>query len=488
MRVIQQRAWLARMFVVWGVLLFDLHALYGTEMPRVIFVRVDEATADFFDDTPSPLDYAAFLKNIQKHGPRCVGMVDLLRWPQVAPEILNGLIREAKSLNVVYAAMLDNDAPDTDLAKSLRAFPQDFLATGDLGLLASFKSVSRLPDEGLLENSAAGFTIIDFGVDVNVTASGIEVPLVARGPNSELALSLPMLIAGQALGLSWNTVSINIGTALQLGDGTEPIPLDQAGKVVVPLEEPVSLQRLGGDRLIASDLMVEAVRDAVLIVGSDLERDRLFPLPNGQRVSRPELVSLTVCYLLEQATAASVSLPAEPAPVAETNSALPAKDFGAATVDKPISPSTNREVYHFPDLRASSSGLWILGIGCGLAFVFLLLLSKRKQDRPEVEETAPEGVHESAGVKPDLAETPAIAASLTKEREESCEKKSTKTPEKQSDAVGGFETEGLANASPSKDNAAPTSEASEDRDALLKKAKKRPARNKKSQSRRRRPS
>ncbi len=470
MRVAHQRAWFARLFLLWGALLGGLCALCGAEMPKVIFVPVDEATADFFDDPPSPLDYAAFLKSIQKHEPRCVGVVDLLYWPQVAPAILNGLISQAKPLNVVYAAMLDNDASDPDITKSLSAFPQSFMATGDLSALASFKSVPRLPDQGLLENNAAGFTVIDFGVDVKVTASGIEVPLIARGPNSELALSLPLLIAGQALGISWETVSIDIGTAMQLSDSTQPIPLSESGHVVLPLGASLSLQRLAGDRLIAMDVAVVAARDAVLIIGSDLERDRVFTLSDGQRVSRAELVSRTVCYLLEQATKVSPL----PEPVPEVTAEPPVEIPDVVTVDK-LSPSISPSGgYHFPDLRAPIIGLLVFGVSGGLAFGCLLLSSKPKRESVEPKD-APKVQPKREAAKSEITKETDGVVSLTKKRENSSEDQVSKKEPEESSALRDDVQAGDRSAS-NPDQAVPP-----------KRAKKRPASKKRTRSQRRRP-
>jgi hypothetical protein len=403
-------------------------------------------------------------------------VVDLLRWPQVAPEILNGLITQAKSLDIVYAAMLDNDAVDPEIAASLRAFPQDFLATGDLGALPRFKSVPRLPDEGLLANSAAGFTIIDFGADATMTERGAEVPLVACGPSSELALSLPVLVAGQALNLSWNTVAINIGTTLQFGESTEPIPLDAAGKVVVPLGEPESLQRIGGDRLIGTDAPVDVIRDAVLIVGSDLDRDRVFPLPDGQRISRAELVSRTVCYLLETATAAPAPPLSKPVTVSkESSTALTEK----AHVEKPGPSSSDRKVYRFPDLRGPNIGLWILGISCGLGFGCLLLLSNSKAAQSRREEDLKE-VPEPGEKPSDARET----VGLTKRPEPHSGKR---LKEKKSAAMDAT-NEDLPEVREPIDDAAASTESSRELTEPPKTSRKPLARKKNSRSRRRRPS
>lgn len=377
-------------------------------MPKVIFVQIDEATAEYFDEPPSPVDYAAFFNFIKASQPRCVAAVDLLQWPGAEPTLVNGLVTKTRDLDLVFAVMLDNDASDPDLEQSLASFPRGIALEGAVGEVAPFKSVATKLDSALLADKVTGFTRIDFGQDLRVTANGVDVPLLAIGPEESYALSLPLVLAGRALGVDWNEVSITVGEVIDFGGVIKPISLGEGGTLSMPTAAPESLLRVSGTRLL-DDEPLEAGQDAVLIVGSDREQDRVLTLSDGSQVSRGELVARAVHRLLSEATAPDPEPIVIPEPVPEP---LVVKEV------PPAIPANPGPVHRFPDLRAPNIGLWVLGIVGGLALGCLLLCGGRKTKKAETQ-SSPEELKPAAPkektVEPEKVKEEAKASSKPKE-------------------------------------------------------------------------
>lgn len=447
------------------------------EMPKVIFVQLDEATAEYFDEPPSPVDYAAFFDFMKASEPRCLAAVDLLQWPGVEPTLMNGLVTKTRDLELVFAVMLDNDASDPSFIDSLAAFPKELTVKGG-GELAPFKSVATKLDSALIADKMIGFTRIDFGQDTRVAEGSIEVPLLASGPEEAYAFSLPLVLAGQALKVAWGDVSITLGDVLEFGGEAKPIPLGAGGSLSVPGAAPETLLRVSGARFL-DDLPVADAQDAVLIVGSDRERDRVFALPNGSQVSRGELVARAVHFLLSHATAPDPVpepvMPPEPVTVAEP------------VVVEAVPEVSPVSVYRFPDLRAPNIGLWILGIASGLALGCLLLYGGRNRKKTKkVESDVPKPLEEPSLETPSL-ETPKQSAERSAKKEavssgskpKVAEVASTTEPPKETEPVP--ETNGDEPETKPKDVAAKSSLPPDRR-------KKRSARKKRPRSKRRRPS
>ena len=327
------------------------------------------------------MDYAVFLSNLKDDAPRCVGMVPFYQWPGAHPMALSALAKQTRETNLLFAAMLDDDAEDPDIESALAHFPKGLRIQADLSALPGFKSVSILPDPSLLAESHVGFTSIDFGVEASVRQGGIRVPLVAGGPNGELVASLPLLVAVEAMSLPWDQVRMKPGEVLHLGEDSNPIAVDASGQMLLPLQRPPSLHIMSGETMLApaNNAIIPApipLKDAVVIVGDDRDEKKLFSLPSGKRLSRAELIARTVHALLHPAVATPpVPAPAPPpTPEIDVSPAADRSRPSATAIEAPVD-------YKFPDPRASNIGVWILGIAWALLIGFSLL---QKHHAPEI--------------------------------------------------------------------------------------------------------
>lgn len=341
--------------------------------PEIVFVRLDEATAEIFESQPpSPLDYAVFLIDLKEHRPRACAVVPLWQWPDADPTAVDVLAKQIIGLPFLLAAMLEEDVPAPELAASLEAFPKGSRLEGDASQLPRFTAVAALPNPRIDSYAGLGFVLIDLGADAHIDEDGIRVPLFALGPDEERVPSLALVTAVHALDLSWDQVLLLPGESIILGEEATPVLIDDAGYLLVSFDTGDSIASISGEAILSSGTAegvtrIPKVEDATVILGDDREEAKLFTLPSGNRLSRAELTAWTVHALLQQ----SKKAPWEPP------SAPPAT--GPAPPPEPaIKPASDQ----FPDLGTPNIGLWALGAVAALVLGSLLLQNKSAHREP----------------------------------------------------------------------------------------------------------
>jgi len=266
-------------------------------------------------DLEPRLDWAIVMNSLLKFEPPSAGIVPPLRWDE--PDVLTegALAKQVKRMpEMALGTILSPSASGAADKASLDTFLTLERISGNLDELPQAKGVAAMPDEELLLNGKPGFTHIEL-TDPAVTAdpSGVSVPLLAVLDDRvvpSFALQLVMLHHE----LLPNDIVADLDAPrprLHIGDEFS-VPVDASGHLAVhpsllesvPQIDFASLalavspfQEVAEELRKATREELETLRTHAVIIGFDDQELRQLPLPDGENVSRAQLLSLAAASI-----------------------------------------------------------------------------------------------------------------------------------------------------------------------------------------------
>jgi hypothetical protein len=192
----------------------------------------DDPQGVFQSSPPSPIDVAVILGNFHRLGTRQLAIAAVLAWDDPDPIGLAALDKAlARFDSLVMAAPLARGTGSDVMPAAFRA--ASLPASRVHGELAALPMVNRVPlGRAILarDRTHAGFQSLDSEPDTRFP------PLLARW-DDRIVFAFPVLVAMQRLGLPLEGVEIHLGSYLKLGPQGPTLPIDNFGRLTIPLGE-----------------------------------------------------------------------------------------------------------------------------------------------------------------------------------------------------------------------------------------------------------
>ena len=235
----------------WKLRTFVSHAKPDSRQSPVIVSLGDDPEGVFQSSPPSPIDLAVILANFQRLGAKKAATAAVLAWDAPDPIGLTALDKAISRFDsLVMAAPLSRGAVPEPMPP---AFRRASIARDKVhGDVSSLPVVNRIPIPGIIlgkENTLAGFQLLE-----SEPATDFP-PLLARWED-RIVFSFPLLTVLQGLELPLDGIEIRPGQFLKLSPDGPILPIDQYGRLTIPLkplapgaEIPAEALIDGGDEL-----------------------------------------------------------------------------------------------------------------------------------------------------------------------------------------------------------------------------------------------
>lgn len=274
------------------------------EAPVIVSLG-DDVQGFFQSSPPDPIDFAVIFRNFQRLGSRKAATAVVLSWETPDPI---GLAALEKTLgrfdSLVMAAPLSRGAVASPMPPAFRraSVPLDSVM-GDTALLPV---VNRIPIPGVIlgdDNTAAGFSVLESESTPRFDG------LFARW-DDRVVLSFPLLTVLQRLNLSAERVEIRLGQFVKLGPAGPVIPIDEFGRLNLPVKNLAPYAEIPAESLIDGDeeLFPKQAPDPVI-----LRDDRTAGEPSTRAFAR-EISGLIAAIASDDALTGSVEYRRLPEP------------------------------------------------------------------------------------------------------------------------------------------------------------------------------
>ncbi len=262
----------------WSLRLFSNDARPDQRQAPVIVSLGDDLDSFFQSNPPAPIDLAVVLNNFHRLGAKKAACAVVLAWD--APDSI-GLTALESSLAsfdaLVMAAPLSRGAVPSSMPPAFRRASLPLSAV--TGNSAALPVVNRVPIPGIIlagEKTLAGFSMIES------EPASRHTPLLARWED-RLVFSFPLLTILQRLNISTSQLEIHLGEFLKLGPTGPLLPIDDFGRLDVPLRQIPALAEISAESVIdgGDDLFPKQAPDPVI-----LRDDRSTAEPTTRAFSR----------------------------------------------------------------------------------------------------------------------------------------------------------------------------------------------------------
>jgi hypothetical protein len=228
-----------------------------------IIVSLGDDLQGFFQTSPpAPIDVAVILSNFQRLGAKKAATAAVFAWEKPDPI---GLAAFEKSLagfeSLVMAVPLSRGVVAAPMPPTLRraSLPAERIR----GDVAALPLVNRIPVPGVILGGEA--TIAGFSVLESEPASRL-LPLMARWED-RMVFSFPLLTVLQRLDLPLDGVEVRLGEFLKLGPSGPIVPIDDSGRLAMPLKSISGYAEISAEALIdgGDELFPKQAPDPVIL-------------------------------------------------------------------------------------------------------------------------------------------------------------------------------------------------------------------------------
>ncbi|MES2660185.1 MAG: hypothetical protein V4689_16295 [Verrucomicrobiota bacterium] len=228
-----------------------------------VIVSLDDDLKGFFQSSPpAPIDLAVIFTNFQRLGAKKAATAAVLAWEKPDPI---GLAALEKSLSrfetLVMAAPLSRGVVGTAMPPSFRrtSLPVEKIHGDASGL----PLVNRLPIPGIIlggETTITGFSALESEKPSKF------IPLMARWED-RVIFSFSLLTVLQRLDLPLEGVEVRLGEFLKLGPEGPIVPVDEFGRLALPLKSISGYKEISAEALIdgGDELFPKQAPDPVIL-------------------------------------------------------------------------------------------------------------------------------------------------------------------------------------------------------------------------------
>ena len=238
------------------------HAKPDKRQAPVIVSLGDDLEGFFQTSPPAPIDVAVMFSNFHRLGAKKAATAVVLAWE--APDPI-GLVALDQALgkfdSLVMAAPLSRAVVSSPLPASFRR--ASLPLTDIVGDTNNLPVINRIPLPGVIlggENSIAGFSFLE---SEPATSSP---PLLARWQD-RVVFAFPLLIVLQRSNLPLDGMEIHLGKYIKLGPTGPIVPLDESGRLDMPVKSLAPYKEISAETLIdgGDDLFPKTAPDPVIL-------------------------------------------------------------------------------------------------------------------------------------------------------------------------------------------------------------------------------
>jgi len=246
----------------WKLRTFSTDRKADKRQAPVIVSLGDDLKGFFQSSPPAPIDLAVIFSNFHRLGAKKAATAAVFSWEKPDPI---GLAAFEKSLDrfdsLVMAAPLSRGVVSSPMPP---AFRRTSIAEGKIrGETSALPLVNRLPIQGIIlsgERTLAGFSSLE------PEDPSRYVPLMARWED-RVVFSFSLLTVLQRLDLPLDGVEVRLGEFLKLGPAGPIVPIDEAGRLALPLKPLSPYAEISAEALIdgGDDLFPKQAPDPVIL-------------------------------------------------------------------------------------------------------------------------------------------------------------------------------------------------------------------------------
>ena len=246
----------------WNLRTFSTDKKADKRQAPVIVSLGDDLKGFFQSSPPAPIDVAVIFSNFHRLGAKKAATSAVFAWEKPDPI---GQAAFEKSLDrfdsLVMAAPLSRGVVSSPMPP---AFRRTSIAEGKIsGETSALPLVNRLPIQGIVlggERTLAGFSSLES------EPSSRFVPLMARWED-RVVFSFSLLTVLQRLDLPLEGVEVRLGKFLKLGPVGPIVPIDESGRLALPLKPLSAFAEISAEALIdgGDDLFPKQAPDPVIL-------------------------------------------------------------------------------------------------------------------------------------------------------------------------------------------------------------------------------
>ncbi len=246
----------------WKLRTFSADRKADKRQAPVIVSLGDDLKGFFQSSPPAPIDLAVIFSNFHRLGAKKAATAAVFAWEKPDPI---GLAAFEKSLDrfdsLVMAAPLSRGVVSSPMPP---AFRRTSIAEGKIrGETSALPLVNRLPIQGIIlsgERTLAGFSALES------EPLSQYVPLMARWED-RVVFSFSLLTVLQRLDLPLDGMEVRLGEFLKLGPAGPIVPIDESGRLALPLKPLSPYVEISAEALIdgGDDLFPKQAPDPVIL-------------------------------------------------------------------------------------------------------------------------------------------------------------------------------------------------------------------------------
>jgi hypothetical protein len=234
----------------WKLRAFSSESKLDRRNAPVIVALEDDPEGFFQSSPPAPVDLAVIFTNFHRLGVQKAASAAVLAWETPDPIGLAALEKSlARFDSLVLAAPLSRGAAASSMPPAFRRASISLAAIQ--GDPSSLPVVNRIPIPSVIlggESALAGFSVLE------AEAAGEFPPLLARWED-RVVFGFPLLTVLQRLNLPIDGVEVRLGEYLMLSPTGPIVPIDDYGRLAVPLRS------LRGDAEISAEALIDGGDD-----------------------------------------------------------------------------------------------------------------------------------------------------------------------------------------------------------------------------------
>ncbi len=210
-----------------------------------VIVSLGDGAADYFQSfPPAPIDFAVIFSNFHRLGTRKLATAAVLAWED--PDLM-GLAALEKSLGSFESLAMAQPLTFGPVAAPVPpAFRRGSIALasvhGDFSKLPQVNGL-QIPNAILGGSATAGFSALPLAENADLP------PLLARW-DDRVVLAFSLVTVIQRLGVAPEKLEVRLGEYLRLGPGGPVLPLDEYGRLTLPLRSAAPLAVIRAEELI----------------------------------------------------------------------------------------------------------------------------------------------------------------------------------------------------------------------------------------------
>ena len=246
----------------WKLRAFSSKSKLDHRNAPVIVALEDDPEGFFQSSPPAPIDLAVIFSNFHRLGAKKAATAAVLAWESPDPIGLAALEKSlARFDSLVLAAPLSRGAVASSMPPAFRRASIPLAAIS--GNTSSLPVVNRIPIPGVIlggENAQAGFSVLE------AEAVGGFPPLLARWED-RVVFGFPLLTVLQRLNLPTSGVEVRLGEYLKLSADGPILPIDDYGRLAVPLKPICGFAEISAEALIdgGDELFPQQAPDPVIL-------------------------------------------------------------------------------------------------------------------------------------------------------------------------------------------------------------------------------